>query len=512
MKRRLHFVLFDVFFLTVSFLFVACLKSATVTVVLPTYSLPFVLFLITWLIFSFHFKKYNSEKYINRREILYIILKSNFVSLALGLLVLYTFTIFNVSRLIYFGTILTATVLEILAALIYNHVHTSKVIDYENDFKEFRSSDFPETDTLVSPPVIKKRDVSDRQVEVKLILEMIESEYGKDVKDFISEYLMTVSGPVQVVSTTTRYNIFALPEKQYGCIVNFHKINDFRWLNKFFETVNDKVLNEGYFIGRVETYTLRKKRIISKYLFPFNYVVYTFDVIFRRVFPKLSILKRFYFWITKGKNRALSQAETFGRLYSCGFTVLDDKNINGKLYFVSQKVKEPSYPSDPTYGPLVRLRRIGKGGKYFYVYKMRTMHPYSEYIQQFVYEKNRLEKGGKFKDDFRVTTLGKFLRKFWLDELPMLINVLKGDIKIVGVRPLSSHYYNLYSEELKQYRIKFKPGLIPPYYADMPESFEEIMESEWKYLMAYEKHPFRTDVKYFFAALKNIIFKNARSK
>ncbi len=91
------------------------------------------------------------------------------------------------------------------------------------------------------------------------------------------------------------------------------------------------------------------------------------------------------------------------------------------------------------------------------------MHPpYSEYIQQFVYEKNRLEKGGKFKDDFRVTTLGKFLRKFWLDELPMLINVLKGDIKIVGVRPLSSHYYNLYSEELKQYRIKFKPGLIPP--------------------------------------------------
>ena len=104
---------------------------------------------------------------------------------------------------------------------------------------------------------------------------------------------MTVSGPVQVVSTTTRFNIFALPEKQYGCIVNFHKINDFRWLNKFFETVNDKVLNEGYFMGRVETYTLRKKRIISKYLFPFNYVVYTFDVIFRRVFPKLSILKRF---------------------------------------------------------------------------------------------------------------------------------------------------------------------------------------------------------------------------
>ena len=84
-------------------------------------------------------------------------------------------------------------------------------------------------------------------------------------------------------------------------------------------------------------------------------------------------------------------------------------------------------------------------------------------------------------------------------------------MKIIGVRPLSSHYFNLYSEELKQKRIKFKPGLIPPFYADMPKSLEEIMASEMKYLEAFEKHPYLTDIRYFFKAWTNILIKKARS-
>ena len=44
----------------------------------------------------------------------------------------------------------------------------------------------------------------------------------------------------------------------------------------------------------------------------------------------------------------------------------------------------------------------------------------------------------------------KLFRKYWVDELPMILNLLKGDLKIVGVRPLSSHYLSLYSEELRK--------------------------------------------------------------
>ena len=103
------------------------------------------------------------------------------------------------------------------------------------------------------------------------------------------------------------------------------------------------------------------------------------------------------------------------------------------------------------------------------------------------------------------------MRKFWLDELPMIFNLLRGDMKIVGVRPLSKQYFNLYTDELKEKRLKFKPGLVPPFYVDMPRTFDEIMDSENKYLDAYAKNPLWTDFRYFFNAAYNIIFRRARS-
>ena len=143
---------------------------------------------------------------------------------------------------------------------------------------------------------------------------------------------------------------------------------------------------------------------------------------------------------------------------------------------------------------------------------MRTMHPYSEYLQAYIYERNSLQEGGKFNKDIRVTTLGRFMRKYWLDELPMIFNLLMGDMKIVGVRPLSAHYFSLYSEELQNLRVKFKPGLLPPFYADMPKTMEEIQASEMKYLRQCEKYGcFTTDIKYFVLILTNIFIKKARS-
>lgn len=82
---------------------------------------------------------------------------------------------------------------------------------------------------------------------------------------------------------------------------------------------------------------------------------------------------------------------------------------------------------------------------------------------------------------------------------------------MVGVRPLSSQYFNLYSKELKEKRSKHKPGLIPPFYADLPKTLDEIMASEMHYLEEHEKHPIKTDIKYFLKAWQNILFKKARS-
>ncbi|RYZ96559.1 MAG: hypothetical protein EOP47_23630, partial [Sphingobacteriaceae bacterium] len=239
---------------------------------------------------------------------------------------------------------------------------------------------------------------------------------------------------------------------------------------------------------------------------------YIVDFILKRVFPKVPGLKKLYFLITNGRNRALSEIEIYGRLNCCGFTLVDSKLINNLLYFVAIKIKAPAYDHHATYGPLIRLNRVGQNGNIIRVYKLRTMFAYSEYLQETIYKQQSLQEGGKFKNDPRISTIGAIFRKCWLDELPMIYNMLTGEIKIVGVRPLSQHYYSLYPERVQQLRIKTKPGLIPPFYADMPKTLDEIVASEERYIHQYLKKPFQTDIKYFFKATYNILIKQARSK
>ena len=210
-------------------------------------------------------------------------------------------------------------------------------------------------------------------------------------------------------------------------------------------------------------------------------------------------------------DRLISRAELLGRLNFCGFDIVAEKVIDNKHYVIARKVKTTSLDTSPTYGPLVQLKRSGLGGQMVNIYKFRTMHPYSEYLQQYVYDRQGLHEGGKIENDFRVTTWGRVMRKFWLDELPMLYNWVKGDLSVVGVRPLSFHYLELYDQELQTLRRKVKPGLVPPFYADLPRTFEEICESERRYIKAFLKKPYRTQVVYFWRCFVNIVFKGARS-
>jgi len=207
----------------------------------------------------------------------------------------------------------------------------------------------------------------------------------------------------------------------------------------------------------------------------------------------------------------VSKAEIFGRLYFCGFKIVDELEIENRLFFIAQKVKQPSMNTNPTYGPLVQLKRIGFNGNIINVYKFRTMYPYSEFLQEYIYEKNHLDKGGKFRDDFRITEWGKVMRATWMDELPMIYNWLKGDIKLFGVRPLSRQYFSLYTKELQELRKKVVPGLIPPFYADLPETLAEIMESELRYIQSYLKAPIKTQAIYTWRSYKNIILNGSRS-
>ena len=203
-----------------------------------------------------------------------------------------------------------------------------------------------------------------------------------------------------------------------------------------------------------------------------------------------------------------------GRLYRAGFEVADEQFKQGEFVVIARKEKLPIEDNAPTGSPIIHLRRIGKDGKEIVVHKFRTMYTYSEYIQSYVYRYQNLDSGGKFKNDYRVNFLGKVLRKTWLDELPMVWNILRGDMKLVGVRPLSPHYFSLYTPEMQALRTRTKPGLLPPFYYDKhtPETLEEIQASEQRYLEAYLKAPRCTDWRYFWGIVGNILFRRKRSK
>lgn len=105
-------------------------------------------------------------------------------------------------------------------------------------------------------------------------------------------------------------------------------------------------------------------------------------------------------------------------------------------------------------------KRVGKGGKTIKIYKFRSMVTNAEeLIKQFTPEqKAEYEKNFKLENDPRVTKVGNFMRKTSLDELPQLINILKGDISIVGPRPVMDVETQIYGN-YRNMLLSVKPGL-----------------------------------------------------
>ncbi|GAB1415500.1 hypothetical protein MASR2M117_09060 [Paludibacter sp.] len=350
--------------------------------------------------------------------------------------------------------------------------------------------------------------------ESKDILEDSIIEYsGNKAYNLISKHVNLDLKNNLISFSANYFDLKSKPNNYYSGIVFLNKLNNIRGINRLFSTANQKTPLNGTLICCFEELNMRKKRIFRKYPIVINYAIYFFEYIFRRVIPKILLTKTLYFNLTKGKDRILSKTEVLGRLVYCGFDIVSENNIAGLTYVIATKARKlEAILEDKHYGSLLKLRRLGKNGKLINVYKFRTMYSYAEYLQAYIYKLNSLQKGGKFKKDFRINSMGRFMRKYWIDELPMFINLIRGEMKLVGVRPLSQQYFSLYSKELQKLRIKYKPGLLPPFYADLPETLDEIQESELRYLKSCQQNGvFITDLKYFVLILKNILFKKAKS-
>ncbi len=135
--------------------------------------------------------------------------------------------------------------------------------------------------------------------------------------------------------------------------------------------------------------------------------------------------------------------------------------------------------------------RIGKGGKLFIIYKLRTMN------------NNTDENGILLPPNLRVSKVGRFIRRTSVDELPQLVNVIKGDMSIIGPRPMLPHYLERYTEH-DAYRHLIRPGLeCPPLHTiDHAMSWEEQFDNDVEYV---ENCSFALDVKLYFKLVKEVL-------
>lgn len=154
---------------------------------------------------------------------------------------------------------------------------------------------------------------------------------------------------------------------------------------------------------------------------------------------------------------------------------------------------------------IFKHNRIGKNGKIIKVYKFRTMVENADDLIKNFTEEQLAEWKSKYKlsDDPRVTKIGKFLRKSSLDELPQLFNILKGDMSLIGPRPILQSELDEYVEDKEKY-LSVLPGLTGNWAVNgrSDTTYEERVEMEMFYI---DNVSIALDTKIFFQTIITVI-------
>ncbi len=206
----------------------------------------------------------------------------------------------------------------------------------------------------------------------------------------------------------------------------------------------------------------------------------------------------------------LHKIEISGLLMYRGFEMVVNLPQIDKKFILAKKSYEKSVIKSPSTKFLISLDRVGYKGKNIKIHKFRSMYKYSEFLHQGMLENSNLSNIGKIKGDPRITPLGRFMRKYWIDEIPQIYDLLTFKIKLVGIRAMSYAFFDQYPDTYKEKFYKVKPGLIGPIFDEKNTGFNQIVKIEEKYLDEYLKSPFMTDFKLFFKTLF-MIFRGSRS-
>jgi lipopolysaccharide/colanic/teichoic acid biosynthesis glycosyltransferase len=307
-------------------------------------------------------------------------------------------------------------------------------------------------------------------------------------------------------SESENQNLLALNK---NLLILKNRLNDSKDCNQTLLENYNQLENGGYLLVPFNNIE-QTNELLTKKFGLFKSIIFPFHWLFYRLFSKIPFLDKFSNLITNHKNKVLSWVEVYGRLSFTGFDILDEISIDDLQYILARKVKITSTNPVPSFYLVVNLNRVSLFGNIIKVKKVRSMYPYSEFLQKRVFETNSLNNSGKFNNDPRITPAGKYIRKYWIDELPQLFEIIRGKIKLVGIRAMSQHFFSLYSKEYQELYLLTKPGFFSPIFDDN-SSFQEIQKIEYQYLKEYKQNPIKTDIKYFLKTLAQII-KGTRSK
>lgn len=353
--------------------------------------------------------------------------------------------------------------------------------------------------------------VGDRALREPVLPRALVEAWGKEPASFVMGVLadLDVGGAcIQGMDGETSADMSRAP---FDVFLTLRSIQHHVDIDRALAGANGATKQDGYIVCSSETLGGKQTRLRLRFGSFLGRLLWAGDFILNRLIPRLPFLTQPYFRLTGGRHYSISKAEALGRLVRAGFVVHDFREIGGRLYAVARKHQEPVLTGSPSYHPVVRLRRVGKGRNMIGVFKLRTMHPYSEYLQGLIIELNGYNESGKPAEDFRIAPWGRFLRRTWLDEIPQLLNVLLGQMKLVGVRPLSMVRFHEFPPDMQVERTLRKPGCIPPYVAlNMPGAVDNI-EAERVYLSDLTRRPFTTDFVYMVRALVNILGRRIHS-
>ena len=151
----------------------------------------------------------------------------------------------------------------------------------------------------------------------------------------------------------------------------------------------------------------------------------------------------------------------------------------------------------------------GIEGKEFVLFKIRTMKPGAEHgLEQAL--SSGLGEDGKIQNDQREVPARAWMRRYWIDELPNLANLLQGDLALLGLRPWGPSTAALVPEDLKEESLRHKPGLVNVGLAGERPIGETLVDTCKRYWSEKNEQPVLADVKYLGRAVRNILFRGYR--